>query len=900
MRGIMFPPLQGFGYLPQLARSGIPNWVVARYGSVGIPNIAADFVNDRYWVSGIGSVSLTQLLSVTRASPETATDSSGNVFSFANNVAARTNLGLGVWEGRTNSVPTSDMTGAVAIDNALTNGFFNSPSGAGSGWTPFVGGSGSVTFTTGQVSIVGDGTNNSGIDQQFTTVNGQVYELNYTLAPGSMNVSVGTTQGGTQYGTPGTSTGQNIFRFTATGTTAWLRFYRSVNAVNAAISAVSVQAELVTNGDFASNPINASQNTTSNGWQWNAGGTSAPTYNSGAQNVTLTSDAGGDAVNFNTILFATVVGVTYTIHLDATLSGGAFTMRAGTSIGGNQLLNSTGNTSGTNKQFQFTATTTTSGISIVFGAASQTMLIDNVSVQSAGKLPNNWTSFPVPGTIRTVVGVGTDSGFTTIDVRDSGTPTASSQALMGVASNGSIAMSVGQVWTLSGYERLVGGSYTNVTSPVFSAQAQNSGGTFTESFITTNAVATSAALGTQRFSATNALAVITSAFNRGPFYAYNTTNGSAIDITLRLAAPQLELNPSTQALTAPTTAGGSPGTPGTLPTTSGNSWSDNYVAAGIPTRTLAFATHGGQSVMDATYSGAVTNPPGLFVLPNPDGFTGPAVSPGEQVVASVYYQTVTDDAHITSVALEMLFLNGSNVQQGSTASVSINKATGSVTQYSVSATAPANTTKAIIRLNHATAAGSYTLAYEAYIGPWSLTPNRGMATPWISTTSGAVARVVDVISVNSTFVPQFGASNTGYYAGTPASPIAYSNFQAGLELDDNSLNNRTSVSRAASSGQPFAVYRSAGSVVFNTTVTGGPWAQNVAGKTAFAYAVSDQAASFNGNSVTTNNSALVISGLNTIHVGTDTGASPWNGPITEFAVWATRRLANSALQVLTT
>ena len=152
-----------------------------------------------------------------------------------------------------------------------------------------------------------------------------------------------------------------------------------------------------------------------------------------------------------------------------------------------------------------------------------------------GTLPTNWTLVGVAGLSSSVIGTGTENGIAYIDVQVNGTPTTSTFA--NILFDTSIAASSGQIWTSSIYVKLAAGSLTN-TSIVKEIREVTAVGTFLANS-TLTVTPTSAALNTQRASLTRTLnnALTT---NVRPIVSFQTTNGAAIDITLRIGLPQLE------------------------------------------------------------------------------------------------------------------------------------------------------------------------------------------------------------------------------------------------------------------------------------------------------------------------------------------------------------------------
>jgi hypothetical protein len=156
-----------------------------------------------------------------------------------------------------------------------------------------------------------------------------------------------------------------------------------------------------------------------------------------------------------------------------------------------------------------------------------------------GTLPTNWSvSTVLTGLTREVVGTGTESGITYIDIRLSGTPSAAGTYLFLTETSTAATAASGQTWTNSGYFKLQAGSTTGISAFRLYFQENNSGGGYlTEQNITVT-TPTSAALSTQRVSGSRTLNQATTAFVMPGFNF--TLTGAAIDITLRIGLPQLE------------------------------------------------------------------------------------------------------------------------------------------------------------------------------------------------------------------------------------------------------------------------------------------------------------------------------------------------------------------------
>jgi hypothetical protein len=160
-----------------------------------------------------------------------------------------------------------------------------------------------------------------------------------------------------------------------------------------------------------------------------------------------------------------------------------------------------------------------------------------------GTSPTNWSLGFLSGLTQTIVGTGTESGIAYIDIRIFGTT--SSALFWGVAPEGAtvVAANPNSIWTSTFYVRLVGGSLTNVTGVKNVLTNFNSSGAALNQFAVALLTPTSAALATQRYSNSTTSATFadaTTAFVRN-FLQIEANSGVAIDITLRIGLPQLEL-----------------------------------------------------------------------------------------------------------------------------------------------------------------------------------------------------------------------------------------------------------------------------------------------------------------------------------------------------------------------
>lgn len=162
-------------------------------------------------------------------------------------------------------------------------------------------------------------------------------------------------------------------------------------------------------------------------------------------------------------------------------------------------------------------------------------------VGTPGTSPANWTASSGPGGIATsIVGTGNDiSGLRFIDIRFFGTASASGSLRVYVETSTGITAAPGQAWTFSEYLAVVAGTTNNINSFNLSIEEYTAGGALLTGGDLT-ITAPPAALPSFRPSATRTLSDPSVARVR-PSLALQVASGAAIDITLRIAAPQMEM-----------------------------------------------------------------------------------------------------------------------------------------------------------------------------------------------------------------------------------------------------------------------------------------------------------------------------------------------------------------------
>lgn len=174
---------------------------------------------------------------------------------------------------------------------------------------------------------------------------------------------------------------------------------------------------------------------------------------------------------------------------------------------------------------------------------SRTNSIRNNSMQGAvagtpGTAPTNWVVGGLSGLTLELVSVQTELGVDTIRYRLSGTTTSTLTFFLHFESTTQIAASQTQVWTRSPFLKVVSGSITGFNSINTVLTERNAGGTdLTNSEVDIKASLTSSLT---RFSTTYTIAQATAAFAQ-PGLSFRANDATAVDITIDIGLPQLEL-----------------------------------------------------------------------------------------------------------------------------------------------------------------------------------------------------------------------------------------------------------------------------------------------------------------------------------------------------------------------
>jgi hypothetical protein len=156
-----------------------------------------------------------------------------------------------------------------------------------------------------------------------------------------------------------------------------------------------------------------------------------------------------------------------------------------------------------------------------------------------GTAPTNWSiPSPADGITPQIVGTGTSNGITYIDVKYTGTSgVLGATTLIAFEANAQIAAANAQTWAGTAWVAVVGGSTTNINALVLRQRYNDGAGALLTNTDTSLLTATATM---QRFSAVGTASNASTAFTNLGVVA-NFADSSAIDITLRIGLPQLEL-----------------------------------------------------------------------------------------------------------------------------------------------------------------------------------------------------------------------------------------------------------------------------------------------------------------------------------------------------------------------
>ncbi len=167
-----------------------------------------------------------------------------------------------------------------------------------------------------------------------------------------------------------------------------------------------------------------------------------------------------------------------------------------------------------------------------------------------GTLPTNWFTYTsLTGLTHQIVGTGIENGITYIDYKLSGTASGVGSYNLFLEALGQIVATPSQVWTSSGYFKLVTGSLTNIVNIACGSQSRTAAGGFIAQYSTSFT-----ADSTLKRSSNTTPALPATTERVVPVIIINVSAAAAIDLTLRIGLPQLELGAFATSVIPTTTA----------------------------------------------------------------------------------------------------------------------------------------------------------------------------------------------------------------------------------------------------------------------------------------------------------------------------------------------------------
>jgi hypothetical protein len=247
---------------------------------------------------------------------------------------------------------------------------------------------------------------------------------------------------------------------------------------------------------------------------------------------------------------------------------------------------------------------------------ARTNNLRNNSMQGAvagtpGTISTNWTRSTVAGLTFSISTISTASGIDFIRIRLNGTPSASGNNNIAFESSTQIVAAQNEIWTQSVFLALGAGALTNVGNITTYISEYTAAGAFLASGNVGTITPTGAALGTQRSSLTRTLSNASTARVVSGIIL-PVTNGNAIDVSIDIGWPQLELGAYASSPIRTTSAAATRAADQinlNLPPTFGAAYS--LFAQGTPDSPTAFAT---DQYLAAISDGTSTNRFGVLRL----------------------------------------------------------------------------------------------------------------------------------------------------------------------------------------------------------------------------------------------------------------------------------------------
>jgi hypothetical protein len=184
-----------------------------------------------------------------------------------------------------------------------------------------------------------------------------------------------------------------------------------------------------------------------------------------------------------------------------------------------------------------------------FGTTRTNYIRNNTMVGAVagtpGTLPTNWGTAGGAALSTQIVGTGTDSGINYIDIRCFGTTAAvaSPEIYFNFDVGPAISVAQNQTWTTSCYAKIVGGTQTGIVGGEIYVLGLNSSSVLTEAAPTNfNYSSLTGEFSTCRVSKTHTFTVATTVYSQQRIDVnFTAGGGTAVDFTLRIGMPQMEV-----------------------------------------------------------------------------------------------------------------------------------------------------------------------------------------------------------------------------------------------------------------------------------------------------------------------------------------------------------------------
>jgi hypothetical protein len=539
-----------------------------------------------------------------------------------------------------------------------------------------------------------------------------------------------------------------------------------------------------------------------------------------------------------------------------------------------------------------------------------------------GTAPTNWAraASPTNGISSQVVGTGTESGVTYLDLRFTGTCSATFGFSVDTDTSSAAAAATGQAWTSSVYLTRSAGTIGNATVQLV-LNEYSSVPAFLRNTFSSSVVPAASNLATQRVTQTVTVGASTAFVQQS--LSVNFTNGSTYDFTLRIGMPQLEIGPSATAVNATSgTAYYGPRFDYNPATLAPLGLLIEESRTNLLLRSEDFSDASWVKIRATVTVNATTAPTGTAVADKLVEDTSTNTHESYQSVTIVANTLHTATFYLKAAErtrAKIWLLNGA-ISSGANASVNLGAGTitapnlfGTGSSASSSITnvgngwyrcsiacivdAASTTARAYIVLENAAGNDNYTGDGTSGLFVWGAQLEAGaFPTSYIPTTTTALTRAADVASVN-TLSPWFNAVEGTLYAELTASANTATAY---VTLSDGTQTSNSTYFDNDSGNIRNVVFSGASAVaVIGLGAIGSVGAIN---KVASAYRVNDFAAVRNGGSVGTDTSGAVPVGVSQMNIGASTSGvavSYINGYLRRITYYP-RKLSSAELQAITT